>query len=193
MSKLTMVLPKGTAAYPYLTTPDTKFGDTKYKIKHILKDGDEAQAIIEQLKTMAFEEFGKSKAGKAIMPFKVDEEKGEVTFTAKSKHQPTIYDIKGEAAPKDIKVGGGSVVKTKVAFETYDNGGKLGITAYLNGVQVLKLVEYQGGGGFDSAEDEIEDGYVAAKGSDFGDASAEEPAAEDKPAKASSPKKATEF
>ena len=191
MAKKIVVLPKGTAAYPYLTRPDTKFGSKKgFKMDHINNTKDVTD-LLDELEDFMLEEFGKTKAAKAHRCWKIDEEKGTVTFKTASTYQPSIADIKGNDAPANIKVGGGSTVKTKVTFETY-SGEKIGITAYLNAVQVLKLVEF-GGGGFGDSSDEVEDGYESTN-EGFADESKGEPEKTEPTTK--SPKKrtsATEF
>ena len=77
---------KGTASYPYLQPgrPDTQFdSEGIYKVQ-LKVDADQAKPMLEQLRSIANDEFGKD-AKSANMPFKVDEETKKVIFTVKSR------------------------------------------------------------------------------------------------------------
>jgi hypothetical protein len=151
--------PKGTAGYLNLVKPDTKFDpDGKYKAVITLTE-EQAEPLKELAREEAQEALGK-KAKTAKLPF-VDNEDGTVTLTLKSKKKPKLFDAKGNPIAADVaeemNPGAGSVIKVKGSFSGYDGFGG-GVTCYLNEVQIIRLVEF-GGGGFEAEDDE--DGYVA--------------------------------
>lgn len=181
-TKLTRyVTPKGTAQYPYLTKPDTKFNpDGEYKISLEL-DAADAQEITSFLDEQLAKAIAKAKeenSGKKIKegdaPYGVDENTGKVTvrFKLKAKVTPkngdpfeqkvALFDAKGAPIGAGATVGGGS--KVKVAYEVipyYTAIAGAGISLRLRAVQVIDLVEYSSGGAgaFGFGE---EDGYEAA-------------------------------
>ena len=92
---------KGTASYPYLQPgrPDTQFdSEGIYKVQ-LMVDADQAKPMLEQLRSIANDEFGKD-AKSANMPFKVDEETKKVIFTVKSRWSPKFVDASGKFIPE---------------------------------------------------------------------------------------------
>lgn len=157
MSK-NLITPKGTAGYLNLLVPDTRFDpEGKYKA-NITLSAEQAEKLVELFKEEAVDELGPKKAAKAKMPGKENED-GSVTFTFKSKSKPKLFDAKGNPIKNadDLRIGGGSTIRVKGAAKAYENGANIGVTLYLNEVQIIKLVEY--GGGFEA--DDEEDGFVA--------------------------------
>ena len=162
--------PAGTAQYPRLTKPDTKFKpEGEYKVTLVLP-GAEAQPLIELIDKAMGESLVKAKMenptkAKTIKvatdkPYKAvtdDEgnETGDVKFNFKMaakitskktgeswEQKPDLFDAKGKVLVNP-KVGGGSTVK--VAFELYLFYTPLvgaGVSLRLRAVQVLDLVEY---------------------------------------------------
>ena len=156
MAKKSITSPKGTASYPWLTKPDTKFSaEGVYKTGLTVK-GKDAQAFQEDIKAAFIDEFGQSKLAKAHLPWK-EEEDGSVTFNFKSKMKPRLFDSKGQAITNDPAVSGGSVIKVSCAFGPYNKGANMGVALYLNAVQIIELVEYSS-----SPFGEEEGGYVAS-------------------------------
>jgi len=154
MSKAKYVTPKGSAIWPWLSVPDTRFDDQgKYKTDILVKS-DDAKALAEKAKEIYIEEFGEKALSKAKWPFEIDEESGGVRFRAKSSKKPVLYDAGGNFIKEDLSVGNGSVLKLSGVMSTYNAGGNTGVTMYLNAVQVIDLVEF-GGTAF-----EPEDGYM---------------------------------
>lgn len=100
------------------------------------------------------------------------EVKDKDTGKVEKKSPPPMVDAKGKKIAKIPAVGGGSTMKIAVSAAPYFVAatGKVGITYYLNGTQLLVLEEYEGGGlgfvaedGYDGAEDgEAEFGDEAA-------------------------------
>jgi hypothetical protein len=172
-TKKSLVTPKGTLSFPWLNRPDTKFGTEKFKTGLVFENQAAAQSVIDAAKAIAAEEFGPK--AKVHLPVSKQED-GSVLLRTHSTSKPSIANAKGEVIEKTLKVGGGSVAKLSITLSSYDKGGKKGVTAYLNAVQLLKLVEFGGAAAaFTNAEDEVEDAFVDAPGA-FSDESAGEPA-----------------
>jgi hypothetical protein len=157
--------PKGVAVFPRLNEPDYKFTpEGKYSLKLRLPKA-EADAFLAKYQHIADEGFAqvlaevkgkKDKKGKPIependgLPFTIEtnketgEETGNVliSFGMKAKFKdkvtkeekilkPVIVDSKGNDA--NVQVGGGN-----------DATQKAGVTFYLVGVQIIKLVKFGG-------------------------------------------------
>jgi hypothetical protein len=175
------VTPAGTAKYPFLTKPDTKFNpDGEYKLKLEIP-GDKAQDLVTFLDeqfALAQEKAKKENAGKKIKPgnepYEIDQDSGKVTVNFKLKakvtpkngepfeQKPAIFDSKGKPITGDAKVGGGS--KVKVAYEVlpyYTAIAGAGVSLRMKAVQVIELVEYSGGAGAGAYGFGEEEGYEA--------------------------------
>ena len=88
--------PKGTAMYPYLNTPDTQFDTTgQYKV-NIRMSKDEAKAFVDEVKQVANDAFG-DKAKTAKLPFKTDQDTGDLIVITKSKFQPKFVDASSKS------------------------------------------------------------------------------------------------
>lgn len=90
--------------------------------------------------------------------------KTKATITTKAgdtiKKTVPVFDAKGN--PVDVPIGNGSIVR--VAFQVipyWKSSTNAGLTLYLDAVQVIKLIEYNCGGSFDSFGFTEEDGFVA--------------------------------
>ena len=117
-----------------------------------------AASVINHVIELKTSSFDPKKARNARSPIE-EQADGTFLFTCKSKKKPTIYDSTGKEINKDIKIGNGSIVKYAVTLATYSNGPNCGVTAYLNGIQIIKLVEFSANpfqkeeGGFVYGED----------------------------------------
>tara|TARA_R100001224_G_scaffold98297_1_gene68602 strand:- start:1204 stop:1635 length:432 start_codon:yes stop_codon:yes gene_type:complete len=80
----------------------------------------------------------------------------ESYITAKTVRPPRVMDSKKNPWPTDKLVGNGSKVKVSVNPYEWNFQGKSGISASLNSMMVVKLVEYVGS----SDELDEEDGFV---------------------------------
>jgi hypothetical protein len=168
LAKKSLITPKGVANYPWINKPDTKFNKTEFKCGLVFADVAAAKSVIDAAKEVGAEQFGPK--AKVKLPLEKQED-GTVLLRTHSKSKPPLIDIKGNEVKSTVKLGGGSIVKLGITLQAYDNGGKKGVTAYLNGVQIIKLVEYGGGTpAFGSAEDEAEDGEGFVAG-DYADES----------------------
>lgn len=161
--------PKGVAGFTSLNRPDTKYdSDGVYHTKLTFASREVLEELEDLMKEEALEELGKAKAAKAVLPIKENE---DGTVTVKFKTNATdkegnlkklkFFDGKGNPIRNadDLNIGGGSVLKIKGAAKAYANGTNIGVTLYINSVQIIKYEEYSGGG-FD-ADDEAE--YVASQ------------------------------
>lgn len=148
---------KGRAVYPWLTAPDTQFiAEGQYKTG-LRVPSDQASEIIAAAQALANETLGPSKAKNCRMPWKQEDETGEVVFTAKSKYAPKFFDANGMMIPATAlpRLYGGSVLRLKGTMTSYDKGANYGILMNLNAVQVIEPVESiedGDGGGFEAAE-----------------------------------------
>lgn len=156
MSFIKFTSPKGTAVYPSLTRPDTRFNAEGVYKTGLELPKKEADGLVEKLKEIFVEEFGAKKLAGAKFPFKENED-GTVTFNFKSKTAPKLFDAKGQPIKNaaDLKIGGGSKIKCAVAAKAYNAGGATGVVCYLNAVQIIDLVEF-GGSPFGAEEGSFE-------------------------------------
>ena len=158
------VTPIGTAVYPHLSSPDTKFDENGvYQLQLSLTE-EEASGLAEALTSRHasayakhLEETGKPKLKKADLPWTEEfddsgKETGNILFRFKMKAKtakgielrPTLVDAK--LAPVTEMIGSGS--KCKVAYDVHDwfvPALGVGISLRLKGVQVIELIEYSGG------------------------------------------------
>lgn len=175
------ITPAGTAQYPYLTKPDTKFNpDGEYKISLEIPAADAVKTVefLDEQHEASIAKAKKENTGKKIkegdVPYSVNEETGAVTvrFKLKAKvtpksgdafeQRPAIFDAKGKPLGAEVSVGGGS--KVKVAYELipyYTAIAGAGISLRLKAVQIIDLKEYSGGAGAEAYGFGEEDGYEA--------------------------------
>lgn len=147
------VTPFSTARYPKLDKQDTYEGkEVGYKCDMNL-EGD-VLAEIQKHEAAAIAQLapgGKMKNGKKTFLRETDD--GDFFLTAKSYNKVTLFGAKGkQKLPEDTVVGGGSTIRMKVSV-TIGNGH---LVAYINSIQVAKLVE-GGADGFDDADDYVDD------------------------------------
>jgi hypothetical protein len=76
-------------------------------------------------------------------PFKVDEDTGDLLVKFSSEFAPRIVDAKRNDLPPGRYPAAKSTVKVAYIASTYDTGSNKGVTLYLQGVQVLALVEFE--------------------------------------------------
>ena len=141
----------GTARYPHLTRPDTKF-EPPFKTGFI-QSPEDAQALIDVIDTVADEAFSKAKLAKANMPYEIDEETGNVVFTTKSGFQPTLFDGRGAPIKDKVReklfVGNGSQIKLTLKVKSWEVNAKCGIKLEISSAQIVQPVS---SGGFDAEE-----------------------------------------
>lgn len=150
MSKFTS--PKGIASWPKIEKEDPKFGG--YSVKLIVEK-DQAQPFIDKINEEVENEKGKKGLAKFSPPY-AENENGQIEFKFKSKKKPTVFDSKGKPVTKELRISSGSVLKVAGGFGINEVQGKLYCSLYMNAVQVIDLVQYNG-----SAFGEEEGGFVA--------------------------------
>jgi len=159
----------GTFVFPHINTPDTKFNkDGVYHLK-FRQSKELARELAALCKRVAQEQWGPAKAKGANMPYKVDEEdKDSIVLSAKAKalYPPYIADHQGKRVDRaDLPtVGTGTSGKLDIRLVTNEVKGELYVSCYLQGVQIVKLVEYNGSAFGAVEEDELgdDDGFTAA-------------------------------
>jgi hypothetical protein len=107
---------------------------------------------------LAEETYNKKQLASYTSPIKTDKKDGTRYIEAHTYEIPMVADAKGKPVknPEDLRIGGGTVGRLKITLSADPNANKPYVTAYLNGVQVVKLVEY-GAGGFGDMSGEVED------------------------------------
>lgn len=165
-----LVTPQGTASFPYLNTPDTKFNDAgEYKVDLIVPEADakEFTSKIEEMTEAHWNEVynqAKAKDKKRLSkhyPYEevLDEETEEPTGKIKIKCKcnatltkddgtvvnlaPKLFDKYGKEVPDNKLVRYGSTIRCNVECVPYkvDSSGQVGISLRLKAVQVLKFQE----------------------------------------------------
>jgi hypothetical protein len=149
--------PKGAAGYPHLFQPDEYKGSSKYKVSLTLTA--EAAAPLLELIEEERLELGKKAKTSPGNPYKANDD-GTLTFKFSSKMAPKIVDSAGNRIADEIRIGGGSIIQVKGTFKAYEGLGG-GVSAYLNEVRLIKVVESSS----DWGSDDEEEGYVASPSS----------------------------
>jgi uncharacterized protein (DUF779 family) len=146
MSNKYYTTPKGIASYPKLLKPDTKFNAEGVYTTKLVIPKEDAKELIERIEETFTEEYGEKKLTLLNPPYKEDEN-GDLLFTFKSKNKPKLFDAAGDpVTDKDLKLGSGSILKIKGAIGPNIVTGKYYATLWINAVQIIDLVEFQGGG-----------------------------------------------
>lgn len=151
--KIIVKTPLGTAAYPYLTSPDKtgKFADNKFKTKLVLDP--KAFAKFKDEFTTAVGSIPKGYK----TPWKQDGD-GHYVITAKSKFRPKITLPEGSELEEGDYIAAGSTMRIACEVYDYDTGYSLQLLEAR--ISDLK-VGAAGGSYFDDDEDE-DDGYDEA-------------------------------
>lgn len=131
------ISPRGSAKYPWLRKPDTRFdAEGKFHVTLIL---DPATVECEEFTKMVSEWASKKNASN--VPFK--EVDGAIHVKFSTAYPPSVFDAKRNIIPETVQIGNGSIVK--VAYQpNYYSGFGGGINLYMKAVQVLEYVPYTG-------------------------------------------------
>ena len=178
----TFTTPAGTAGYLYLSVPDTKFkedGEYRAQITLSAQHAEKIEALIaeELLKSVAKakEENAGKRIKQADTPVRANDD-GTITLNTKCPAfvtvkktgekfslRPAVFDGAGNRLPNDtLKAGQGSTIRVSIEIRPYYTSlVGAGVTLRVKAVQILKLVEFGGGGsadgfGFDTDGDAIE-------------------------------------
>lgn len=178
-----MLSPVGSAVWPKLSKPETKFNpegvyETKLRLDAV-EGGKFAQALEQQHQEWiqkCSEERGKSVRPAPLPMSKVEEdgvETGEYEFKfklnavagkegSKWEQRPALFDSKGTPIdPTTVDIGSGS--KIAVSFEVapyFVPALGAGLSLRMRAVQVIELVEF-GGSTFDAFGFQQQEGYAA--------------------------------
>jgi len=193
------ITPIGTARFPHLKEPHSFSGeDPRYKVGLILdeKDADAMEAFANEALDWAYDQLtpAKKKGTKKVSPVKEEMRKvnagteaedleptGNRFFEAKTfstdhkgnrKFVPMV-DSNGNGLSDPPDVPGGSRLRLSVTFKPYWMSGNLGLTVYLNAVQIVELSQgYSDAAAFGA----VEGGWTSndgqeqvAAGTDFDD------------------------
>jgi hypothetical protein len=179
------VTPKGTAVWPKLNTPDTKFNvDGEYSVKIRLPVAD-SQDLIKQLEGLRDEyQAAQSKTEPKVARYDVapvyeteEDDNGDVTGFVLFKFKQNakiklrnggtrdmsvpIYD--SNKAPTKTEVTGGSIIRVAANVFCYamPSSKKVGVSLRPTGVQIIELAAGFGGDADALAMFDKEDGFVA--------------------------------
>jgi len=150
----TYTTPAGTAYYPYLFTPDTKFdANGVYNVKLKLTEK-EAKPIIDLINKEIASELSKNKSTKKseFLPYKKTDGGIEFHFKQKAKGKTKagveyekkvkVFDAKGKIIDTPLIVYSGSTLKVAYQIRPYfTNILGCGASLILQAVQILNLVE----------------------------------------------------
>lgn len=163
---ITLNTPLGTARYPWLTAPDTRFNEEgEYAVQLLLpEDAPEVKALVKKLKDV-YEEFRatlddpkKAKKEPETYGFSSDlddngDETGYLVFKFKSKTgytnkkgervsltAPALFDAKLKRLPAGTPIWGGTTMFVNFTPSAYFQGKNCGVTLRLNACQIIELV-----------------------------------------------------
>lgn len=134
------IIPNVEVFWAHVYTPDTAFGDSKWSIEMRLPDGE----LATNMKDAGFNIKDKTdKNGNVIKNVLVAK---KATHSKSGENEPpTIVGLDGRTKFTE-NIGNGSICNVKVSAKAWKVRGKWILSLYLEGVQVLKHVEYNGGG-----------------------------------------------
>ena len=174
MSKINVVTPAGTINWAYISGEGKRDlnGNAIYTVDLVLPP-EEAAPLIEKLDELW--EENKPKGAKAPKSMGYKEKDGDIVFTFKTKtvypsgdpKEIAVYNAKAQKVQLSDRIGNGSKGCVSGMASVYDAGvAARGVTLYLDAIQLLKLVKYEGGASFAQQEGDFEgteetDGFVA--------------------------------
>lgn len=209
-NKQKIKIKRAVAHWPSLNRSGTYKGKEtgNYELKTILT-GEQLERVKAEVDEFLVDTYGPKRAKTATSPFKLTKPKeGEqaqtyITFRSKTTTKDgeprtlPLFDSKGNPIPKAKRpnVGSGSIVSVNGTMQAFKED--VGVAFYMDEVQIIKLVSFTSGEGFEADADD-EDGYVADEfdnedGDEDDEASSEDTAPEkdaDEPAPAK-PKRTT--
>jgi hypothetical protein len=169
-----------------LVKPSTKYNkEGVYSTDFLLskEEGEKLAQKLKEIRTEQFKKYGKGTkvAELACKPYEiVDKDTGEATpdpegrYVLKASCKAYIRDGKPTNKPqlinakkqpvKNISIGAGTVARLGLTLSGYSIAGKTGVSLKLGLVQIIELVEYQGGFSLDEFDEE--DGFEGI-GEDF--------------------------
>lgn len=176
-----VVTPSGTAIYPHLTKPDTKFdanGAFKVSLSIPEEEATPVMSKVDEAMEQAKELLppGKKKVAEPPYYHEVDsdgQETGNIVFKFKMKHKvnlkdgrtielkPKLFDAQGNLMQDVESIWGGSTLRVSADLVPYYVAATgAGVSARLKAVQIIDLVT-GGGGEADQYGFEQTEGYTA--------------------------------
>ncbi len=180
MADIKMNTPKGTAVFPSLARPDTKFDELGMYKADLSVPLQEAKDLMGKLTEVFKRHTGKApNANENTMWYKqtdkdTGEETGNVVFKIRVKNRMTksgqLWDRKPvlfDAALKPIQVNpwGGTEMIVSMSVYAWNAGGKMGVSLQPQAIQIINLVE----GGTSSHGFEATEGFDGSTVSAFED------------------------
>jgi len=180
MADIKMNTPKGTAVFPSLARPDTKFDELGMYKADLSVPLQEAKDLMGKLTEVFKRHTGKvPNANENTMWYKqtdkdTGEETGNVVFKIRVKNRMTksgqLWDRKPvlfDAALKPIQVNpwGGTEMIVSMSVYAWNAGGKMGVSLQPQAIQIINLVE----GGTSSHGFEATEGFDGSTVSAFED------------------------
>ena len=157
--------PIGTLNYTFINGDgrDNLSGVAQYSTQLVLTE-EEALPFIEEINAL-WASSGIKKQPKS-MGYKTQDD-GTIAFNFKTnveingkRNKVKVFDSKGKEADfSDIMIGNGTRGRVGATMSIYEQPAMAGVTLYLNKIQVIELIEYEGGGS-DEAFDEVQGGYT---------------------------------
>ena len=137
----------GVADFCYVTTPDVGFGSNQYKVTLRVSKVDALGHIKALQEIIQKEVAGEHKARpgqtallkRANLPYAEDGE--DVVFKVHSKFKPRIWTKDQKELGEDITVWKGSSLWINYKAQGYNKSVGLGVTLYMQSVQIDNLVE----------------------------------------------------
>lgn len=185
VQKIKLNTPEGTAKFPWLTEPDTRFNpEGEYSVNLVLpEDCPKTQALVQKIEKV-WEDFKKTLKGPKLKQTPMlgfdkeytddGDETGNLIFKFKAKTgytddkgnrkellAPRLFDAKLKPIPEGTPVWGGSTMIVNFTPQAYDHGKNLGVTLRLNACQIIHLVTATGGASADAYGFSEQEGYVA--------------------------------
>lgn len=194
MADIKVNTPTGTAVFPALKNPDTKFDELGQYKADLRLSMEEAKPLMMQLNDIHKRHTGKAaNANENTMWYKetdkeTGEETGAVVFKIRVKNRmrrdgqkwdrrPALFDA--SLKPIDVNPWGGTEMRVSMSVYCWDAGGKKGVSLQPQAIQIINLVEGSAasgaGFGFEATSGfEMSDAYeaveeIAPADDDFGD------------------------
>jgi len=138
----------GKGKFVYLTSPDEAFGSNAYKVTLEVNKADASEHIkgLQQIISKEVAEEHKSRPSqttplkRAKLPY--TEEEGEiVVFKLHSKFKPKLWGKNQKELSNDVIVWKGTTMWVDYKATGYNKSVGLGVTLYIQGVQIDELVQ----------------------------------------------------
>jgi len=161
-----LLSPIAECQYPFIFVPSTQFNpEGTYEIDLILdpSKNEEHKTFLKTLHALWVETKGKNPFYKHEKDLESGTDTGRLIVKFKSKFPVTVFDSNKVRINYDRNIiGNGSKVRISYTTKphTKDTGG---LSKYITGLQIIDLIEYEGGTADGFGFDTVEDGYKATQ------------------------------